>query len=67
MPYQVAPGDPTWSFDGGDIERQIAAFAKANAITGQVAWLAFIASISTLPQAISVCKGLLSAVKCGSP
>lgn len=67
MGYQITTGDPTWTFDGGDLERQVAAFAKANAITGQAAWTAFIAALSTLPQAVAVCKGLLSSVKCNFP
>lgn len=67
MAYQITTGDPAWEFAGLDIEKQIAAFAKANGIAGQAAWVAFIASISTLPQAIAVCKGLLSSVKCSLP
>lgn len=67
MPAGVGPGDPIWTFDALTIERQVAEFAKANGISGQVAWAAFIAGISTLPQAIAVCRGLLTAVKCSAP
>lgn len=67
MAYQITTGDPVWSFSPGTIEQQVASFAKANGITGQAAWTAFIAGISTLAQALSVCRGLLSSVKCDLP
>lgn len=67
MPFFIAPGDPSWTFDTAEIERQVAAFAKANGITGQAQWTSFIAGISTLAQALSVCRGLLTAVKCSAP
>lgn len=67
MSYQVTVADPQWTFDPLEIERQVAAFAKANAITGQAGWTAFVGGISTLAQALAVCRGLLSSVKCSSP
>lgn len=67
MTYRIGSGDPEWTFDPTELERQVAAFAKANAITTQSGWTTFIASISTNAQAVAVCKGLLSAIKCGTP
>jgi hypothetical protein len=67
MSYQVAAGDPFWTQEDNELERQVAAFAKANGITGQAAWTAFIASITTLAQALAVCRGVLTAVKCSVP
>jgi formylglycine-generating enzyme required for sulfatase activity len=60
-------GDPYWTFDGSQIEAQVAAFAKANGKVTQAQWDAFVASISTLAQALAVCRGLLSSVKCSVP
>jgi hypothetical protein len=67
MAYQVTASDPLWSFDAGELEKQVAAFALAQGKTTQTQWTAFIASISTTAQAIAVCKGLLSSIKCGTP
>jgi hypothetical protein len=67
MTYQISATDPTWTFDGQEIERQVAAFAKSNGITTQATWTTFIAGISTLAQALAVCRGLLSSVKCSPP
>ena len=67
MSYAVTTSDPSWTFDGTDIERQVAAIAKANGITGQAQWTTFIAGLTTLAQALAVCRGLLSAVKTNTP
>lgn len=67
MSYQITTGDPVWTFSAGDIERQVATIAKTNGITGQAAWTTFISGISTLAQALAVCRGLLSSVKCDLP
>jgi len=67
MPIALTGTDPAWQFDPLEIERQVATFAKANGITTQAAWSVFIGNISTLAQALAVCRGLLSAVKCSVP
>jgi hypothetical protein len=66
MAYQVTASDPSWSFDSNEMEKQVAAFAKTNNITGQAAWVTFIASLTT-GQSTAVSKGLLSSIKCGTP
>ena len=69
MSMQLGSADPSW--DCGDFSqeflRAIATFAKNNGITGQAQWTAFVASVSTLPQAVAVCKGLLGLAKCNAP
>ena len=63
MGYQIGPTDPIWSFEQQEIEKAVANFAKANGITTQAGWVTFVASITTLGQAIAVCKGLLGSVQ----
>jgi hypothetical protein len=68
MPVYVAAGDPTWTFDPIEMERQVATFAKAQApaITTQTQWTAFINALGS-PGSIEVTKGLLRAIKCSVP
>jgi hypothetical protein len=66
MSYRVSATDPSWTFDPLEIEKQVATFAKANAITGQAAWLAFIAALSS-GQSTATSQGLLRAVVCSNP
>lgn len=60
MPSQISSADPVWTFQPADLERQVAIFAKANGISSQAAWDAFVAGVSTTAQAVAICKGLLS-------
>jgi hypothetical protein len=66
MAYYVAQGDPSWTFDPLELERQVAQFAKTQGITTQTGWTAFIAAL-TSGQSTGVSRGLLSAVKCSNP
>lgn len=64
--HKITEADPAWTFDPTEIERQVAQFAKNNSITTQTAWATFIAAL-TSGQSIAVSRGLLTAVKCGTP
>jgi hypothetical protein len=66
MPVFIAPGDPVWTFDEAELEKQVATFAKTNALTTQTAWLAFVATLGS-PGSIEVAKGILRSVKCSVP
>jgi hypothetical protein len=66
MPFYVAAGDPSWTFDPLEMEKQVATFAKANGITTQTGWLAFIATLGS-PGSIQVTQGILRAIKCSVP
>lgn len=35
MPYQVAPGDPLWTLDTVEFEKQAALFFKGQAVTSE--------------------------------
>lgn len=68
MSYRVTLVDPVWTAEDfeGALERGIASFAKANGITTQTGWTAFIAALSAV-QATAVMKQILATVTCSVP
>lgn len=67
MPAAVVQGAPVWTLDALEFEKQMAAFTAISSIPNQTQWQSFINGISTLPQAIQICKALLQSVKCSVP
>lgn len=63
MSYRISAADPQIEFDPLELEKQVAAVAKNNGITNQAGWVTFVNGISTLPQAVAVCQGLLRGFK----
>ncbi len=66
MSYSVAAGDPFWTLDPQEFEKQVAIFAKNGAITSQTNWLAFIATLDAT-QTTQAVRALLRSVKCNVP
>jgi len=68
MSYRVTGTDPFWTADNFQdaLERGVAAFAKANGITTQTGWNAFIAALTT-GQTTAVMKQILATVTCSAP
>jgi hypothetical protein len=68
MPYQVSPSDPIWTASNftNALEAGVATFAKANGITTQTGWAAFIAALSAA-QTTACMKQILATVTCSAP
>jgi hypothetical protein len=66
--YRVTASDPSWTAEdfGAALEKGVATFAKANGITTQTQWTAFIAAL-TSAQTTATMKQILTVVTCGTP
>lgn len=66
MPYAATISSPTWTFDGFELERQVAVFAATAGIATQTAWLSRISTLTAGEQTTAV-KAILGCLKCSVP
>ena len=66
MSYQVALGDPSWSFSVPEFEKKAAEFLKSQAITSEAAKNSFIAAATSV-QLDNMTRALFQCVLWGPP